>query len=163
MIRKLPNYSKTLIYQIVCDCECYYVGSTTNFTNRKNQHKSSCNNKNSKDYHLKIYKFMRENGWTGEFVKDGWYMVQIEQFPCKNKLESSAREYYHYSLLNPSLNTQVPGRTKQETIINWNKKRDTILHKTKARINCPHCSNEMWDYVLHSHLKKHCNKCPESI
>ncbi len=41
------DYSKTIIYRIVCKdlsiTECY-VGHTTNFTKRKCQHKNDCNN-----------------------------------------------------------------------------------------------------------------------
>ena len=48
MPKKEIDYSKTIIYKIVCndlnikDC---YIGSTTSFTKRKNRHKSNCNNK----------------------------------------------------------------------------------------------------------------------
>ena len=110
----MPDYSKTLIYQIVYETKCYYVGATTNFTRRKTHHKNCCNDVNDKEYNLKSYTFMRANGWTGSFEKRGWDMILIEAYPCKTKKESSAREYYHYSLLNPSLNSQVPSRTAQQ-------------------------------------------------
>lgn len=57
MPRKEIDYSKTVMYKIVCndltvkDC---YVGSTTDFTNRKGQHKSCCINENLKNYNLKV-------------------------------------------------------------------------------------------------------------
>jgi len=47
----MVNYEKSTIYKIVCkdvnikDC---YVGSTTNFNRRKQEHKYNCNNVNSK-------------------------------------------------------------------------------------------------------------------
>ena len=48
---KLPiDYSKTIIYKIVCNdtniTDCY-VGHTTDITRRKAHHKCSCNNPNS--------------------------------------------------------------------------------------------------------------------
>ena len=46
---KIPvDYSKTIIYKIQHQDkpELLYVGSTTNFTKRKYQHKNSCNNEN---------------------------------------------------------------------------------------------------------------------
>ena len=61
------DYSKTVIYKIVCkdlnitDC---YVGNTTRFTNRKSQHKYSNITPENKSYNYNVYKFIRENvGW----------------------------------------------------------------------------------------------------
>ena len=51
-----------IIYKIVCNdlniTDCY-VGSSINFKRRKGEHKSSCNNPNSKIYNLNVYKFIR--------------------------------------------------------------------------------------------------------
>ena len=47
----MPDYSKTIIYKLInYDYpELVYVGSTTNFTKRKQQHKCGCsNNTNNK-------------------------------------------------------------------------------------------------------------------
>jgi len=44
MPRKIINYTNTIIYKIVCNdlnITDLYVGSTTDFTNRKYNHKSS--------------------------------------------------------------------------------------------------------------------------
>ena len=46
-----------------------YIGSTSNFIQRKYLHKSICNNPNSKSYNLKIYQTIRENG--------GWILWQM--------------------------------------------------------------------------------------
>ena len=50
MPRLVSDYSKGLIYKIHHEDkeELIYIGSTTNFTNRKYTHKSSCNNEKSK-------------------------------------------------------------------------------------------------------------------
>ena len=54
---RLPiDYSKAFIYKICCkdkNIEECYIGSSTNFVNRKNQHKNSCNNINNKEYNQK--------------------------------------------------------------------------------------------------------------
>ena len=45
MPRTAVDYSKTIIYKIVCNdlnVKDIYVGSTTDFTKRKNKHKSCC-------------------------------------------------------------------------------------------------------------------------
>ena len=88
---KIPiDYSKALIYKIVCNDikikEIYY-GSTTSFVKRKCQHKSSCCNEKSQSYLNPKYQFIRNNGgWTN------WNMVLIKEFPCKNKLELEKEE-----------------------------------------------------------------------
>ena len=53
------DYSKTIIYKLVhkedYDNVNVYVGSTTDFVKRKNQHKKSCNNEKDKGYNAKKY------------------------------------------------------------------------------------------------------------
>ena len=144
------DYSKTLIYQIVYETKCFYVGATTNFTRRKHQHKNRCNDKNDQHHNLKIYTFMRLNGWNGSFEKMGWDMFLIEAYPCKTKQESSAREFHHYSLLNPSLNTQVPSRTREQY--------STAVGNVK-KMCCHHCDKEMYSRNLRRHINT-CKKRP---
>jgi hypothetical protein len=112
MPRKIIDYSKTMMYKIVSNDlnirECY-VGSTTEFTKRKCNHKSNCANINSTMYNFKVYKFIRDNGnW------ENWSMILIEMYPCVNHLESLQRERYWCENLNATLNSVVPSRTKLE-------------------------------------------------
>ena len=89
MPRKEIDYSKTIIYKIQHEDneELVYVGHTTNFIKRKNQHKSRCNNENGKAFNSKLYKMIRANGgW------DCFKMVMVEEFPCANHLEACKRE-----------------------------------------------------------------------
>jgi hypothetical protein len=106
------DYSKTIIYKLVCNdlnIKDLYVGYTTDFKSRKNKHKSNCNNQNSKDYNLKVYQFIRANGsW------ENWSMIEIEKYPCKDIYEATARERYYYELLGGTLNSCVPNRCKKE-------------------------------------------------
>ena len=44
-----------------------YVGSTANMVSRKALHKSCCNNPNSKEHNILLYKTMRENGGFNNF------------------------------------------------------------------------------------------------
>ena len=114
MPRKEVDYSKTVIYKIVCndlnikDC---YVGHTTDFTKRKNQHKTSCNNSDSPKYMYPVYTIIRKNGgWSN------WDMIEVEKISCSDANEARARERYYYELLNGSLNKQVPLRTTKEYV-----------------------------------------------
>ena len=73
MPKKAINYSKALVYRIAYKDTTYYVGSTTNFKNRKSQHKSNCKSVKHKESNKPLYKFVRENGgWS-----DGWVMVLV--------------------------------------------------------------------------------------
>ena len=106
------NYSNTIIYKIVCNdlnIKELYIGSTTDFYNRKSNHKSKCNSENDKNYNSNIYKCIRANGgW------DNWSMIEIEKFPCKDSLEARARERYWCEQLNATLNSNKPYITDNE-------------------------------------------------
>ena len=60
MPKRAINYSKTIIYKLVCNDENvseFYVGSTTDFTRRKYEHKNRCKSTtdNSKKYIFILY------------------------------------------------------------------------------------------------------------
>jgi hypothetical protein len=106
------NYENTIIYKLVCkdvsiiDC---YVGHTTDFIRRKQQHKNCCNNQNNRMYCGRVYEFIRNNGgW------DCFDMVMIETYPCKNVYEAHSRERHWIETLNAKLNISIPTRTRQE-------------------------------------------------
>ena len=93
------DYSKTIIYKIVCNdlnITDVYVGHTTNFISRKARHKSNCNNINGNEYYFKIYNTIRNNGgW------DNWSIIEIENVrDCNDINEACTRERYWYELLN---------------------------------------------------------------
>ncbi len=108
----MPDYSKTIIYKIVCkdnNITDIYIGHTTNIKSRKNEHKYSCNNINNKSYNSRVYNFIRNN--------DGWNnfnIIQIEDYLCENINEAKARERYWIEKLKPSLNFEIPLRTDKE-------------------------------------------------
>jgi len=110
MPRTIIDYSFGLIYKIVCNditITNIYVGSTTNFKQRKYKHKSCSDNK----LQLKIYQIINDNGgWNN------WSMIEIEKYPCKDKRELEARERYWFELLNADLNILSPFRTQDENI-----------------------------------------------
>jgi hypothetical protein len=112
MPRKPIDYSKCLIYKICCkdpNISDIYVGHTTDLRKRKNCHRSRCNNKNYEYYYLYVYQFIRDHG---NF--DNFEIIVIEQYPCENSIQASARERYWLETLQATLNKYVPSRTKQE-------------------------------------------------
>ena len=101
---------KSVIYKLECrdpnvrDC---YVGSTRNFIMRKHLHRSDSQNEESVRGKYKLYQKMREvGGWQN------WNMEVLEECP-ENEL--STRERWWYDKLQPSLNSNVPNRSKEES------------------------------------------------
>jgi hypothetical protein len=81
MPRKPIDYSKAMIYTI-SKGDLVYVGSTTDFTKRKSQHKAVCNNEKDRHYISPVYMMIRENGGWDTFT-----MKPYKLFPCKTKME----------------------------------------------------------------------------
>jgi len=106
------DYSKTVIYHFVCNDEQIsdkYVGHTTNKIQRKNKHKSRCTNEQNKNYHLKIYETIRDNGgW------ENWRFVILEEFPCQSKTQAEIREEFWRKQLNATMNTNKAHETREE-------------------------------------------------
>jgi hypothetical protein len=125
------DYVKTIIYKIYCKDEkikeCY-VGHTTNFKQRKIEHKYACCNQNSKSHNSKVYAFIRNNGGF-----DNWDFVEIEKFPCKSKYEAHMRENYWYFNLKADLNTIAPSFDFEKEKIRENKKR--VINQLNALFN----------------------------
>jgi hypothetical protein len=116
MSRQNIDYSKTIIYKIVCkdvNITYLYVGSTTDFIRRKSEHKN-CTVKNTKKSNLYVYEFINENGgW------DNWEMIEIDD--ATDKLDALKRERYRLEELKATLNKTIPSRTKEEYKKEWYK------------------------------------------
>ena len=112
MPRTNVDYSKTIMYKIVCnDLEIThaYVGHSTSFIKRKSDHKAICNNPQSRSYNLNLYQIINANGgW------DNWNMIEIEKYPCGDGNEARKRERYWFNELKANMNTCIPSRTRQE-------------------------------------------------
>ena len=111
---KIPkDYSRTVIYKLVnkedYDNANIYIGSTTNFTKRKCEHKSDCMNENKIGYNSKKYQFIRDNGGWNE-----WNMIEVEKYPCTDNREAEAREEHWRIHFNAVLNTNKCFRTVDE-------------------------------------------------
>ena len=123
MPRKPIDYSKGLIYRFIYNNETYYIGSTTNFTKRKGQHKSNCNIGTCDKYNYPVYKFIREHeGW------DAWEMVLLEYYSCKDGNELRRRERHFIDEYKTILNKNIPTRTQKEHYID---NRDKIIADVK--------------------------------
>jgi hypothetical protein len=115
MSPKKIDYSKTLIYKLCCNdprITDIYVGATTDFIRRKQQHKTKVNKFEYKNFkpNSKVYKFIYENGGF-----ENWGMILIEAYPCTTSLESRQRERHYILELMATLNTVTPCNTLKET------------------------------------------------
>lgn len=113
MPRTPINYNKTIIYKIAKyneeDPLNIYIGHTTDFPNRKSDHKRFCNNPDTNKYNYKIYQYIRANG--------GWEcfnMNEIEKYPCIDANEARAREEHIRKELGATLNSIRAYRTEEE-------------------------------------------------
>lgn len=89
MPKQSIDFSNTVIYKIQNKeiDDLLYVGSTTNFTQRKSEHKSNSTNSNTQIYNAKLYKTIRDNGgW------DMFNMIIVKEFPCENRRQAEAEE-----------------------------------------------------------------------
>jgi hypothetical protein len=150
---RLPkNYSKNVIYKLVCNDlsikECY-VGHTTDFTRRKQAHKDRCHNEKGEKYNLKVYKIIRENGGWNNYS-----MIEIEKYPCIDENEASAREREWFERLNSNLNTNVPYRNRQECRVQkaiYDRQyvidnKEEITTKSKKSFTCECGKTITWGY-----------------
>lgn len=145
----MPNYSKTQIYKIVCNdsnITNFYIGSTTNWTRRKQSHKNSYYDINNKGYHLKIYEIMRANGGFENFN-----MILVEDYPCENKRKAEQREQYWKDLLKSDMNkinAYVTEEQKKEYRKEYNKEYRIKYKEHKKEYNkrkfiCDCCNIEL--------------------
>ena len=85
----MPDYTKTIIYKLInYDFpELVYVGSTTNFTKRKYQHKDGVLCMTNKARYRKLYVSIRgHGGW------ESWELLKICDYPCSDKREAEQEE-----------------------------------------------------------------------
>ena len=108
----MVNYNKGIIYKLCCKdpkITDIYIGSTTDFTKRKWNHKTCCTNKDDKSYNYNVYKFIREHGnW------DNWDIIQVEAYNAENKRDLESRERHWIEDLKSTLNRKIPTQTSLE-------------------------------------------------
>jgi len=117
----------------------FYIGSTNNYKQRMDNHKSNCNNPNSPHHNYKIYKFIRDNGgWSN------WSKMIIANIDVKNKLEQKKYEQFYIDLLEPSLNCcrsyitseQLKEQLKEYYKEYYNRNKEKINERQRKKMNC---------------------------
>jgi hypothetical protein len=100
------DYSKTVIYKIqhIDKDDLLYVGSTTDFTRRKAEHKRRCKTKTTK-----LYEMIKDNG--------GWEMfnmIIVKNFCCDNGQEAKREEDRVMREMKANMNTKRAYTTNEE-------------------------------------------------
>lgn len=113
------DYSKTFIYKLCCNdinVKDIYVGHSTDYKSRNNDHKKCCNNVNSKEYNVYKYQFIREHGGY-----ENWKMIKLYDFPCNSKREAEAEEDKTMRELNATLNKKQAYQLKEDRLEQYKK------------------------------------------
>jgi hypothetical protein len=130
------DFSKGLIYSIVCktDETLLYVGSTTNFTQRKNLHKKSCIDETHRCHNYPVYVIIRANGgW------DNFDMKPVKEFPCESKIQLVIEEEKNRKEMKANLNTnkayispeELTQEKKEWHNQNYKRNKKQIIEKNK--------------------------------
>lgn len=104
------------VYKIYCldnTIKSMYIGKTKNSIKRESGHYNNCINANYRDYNIKVYKFIRENG--------GWENWKMEIIKECNEEDLEELELYYYEILNHDLNDRKP--------ILYTKLKNSVLYK----------------------------------
>ena len=150
MPKKPIDYSNCCIYKIehIENDTLIYVGHTTNFKQRKADHKKNCNNESNKTFNLKLYSMIRENGGFEMFK-----MIEVEKYPCNDRREAEKREDELMKELKATMNKIKSFRTEEDKI----KYKEEYNKKTKEqrKQNNEDSKEKLKQYIVN--LKKNRN------
>ena len=86
------------------------MGHTFNYPRRVGEHKSKCNNSNSKAYNYKLYQVIRSKGGF-----DNWNIEVVEKYiECSSLEDARNKEKYGFNKLKANLSSNNPLRTNEE-------------------------------------------------
>ena len=181
---RTQDFTNSVIYHIrhMESKEVIYVGSTTNFSNRKTAHKYNCNHEEKKCFTYPIYCHIRDNGGF-----DCFEIIPIKSLKLENKTELLIAEQEeidkHQTLVNRNKahspieqkridhiekckkwcenNSEKLKKYYQENKENINEKhknyreanKEQIKEKRKEKIECKFCSKLLSKWSISRHIK----------
>ena len=121
------DYQKAIIYTIKTG-NSIYIGSTTNFADRKKNHRCCINNEIRIHNNSKLYNVIRENNKE-------WKMEKYKDYPCDNNIQLGLEEERIRQLLKADLNSQIceTGLTKKEYDKQYYIQKTQPFYKNKER------------------------------
>jgi len=170
---RTQNFTKSIIYHIrdIESKEIVYVGSTTNFPQRKSAHKYSYNHEERKHFTYPIYCHIRNNGGFNCFE-----IIPIKSLKLENKTQLLIVEQEeidkHCTLVNRNKahmtieeRKEHDKQYREEHKEEFKKYLKQYYQKNKENLNesikCPICNSA----TLRRHLKRHqlTKKCQEYL
>ena len=137
-----------IFYKLACldnSVDLCYTGSTANWKQRKQSHKSDCNNENGKKYNLKVYTLIRENGgW------DNFKMIEIGKQEQITLRQAEYIEEQYRVELNATMNGRSCFRTEEEKQ-EYNKERCKKWYENNKEHQKEHMKN--WHKNNPEHIK----------
>jgi group I intron endonuclease len=120
----MSNYDNAKIYKLInLMTDDIYIGSTIKPLHIRLSQHISCAKRNSQS---KLYQSMRNIG-INQFK-----MIHIEDYKCENKKQLERREGYYQKKLQPTLNDNYEGMTKEEKL----ERKRNIYHMRKESMQC---------------------------
>ena len=141
---RTQDFTNSIIYHIrhMESKEVVYVGSTTNFSQRKAKHKHNCNHE-GKEWFTPIYCHIRNNGGFGCFE-----IIPIKSLKLENKTQLLIAEQEEID--------------KHQTLVNRNKAHITIEEQKKYRKQYLKQYREEFKEELKQNKKQHDKKYREA-
>jgi len=126
------DFTNSVIYHIrhMESNEVVYVGSTTQFPQRKATHKHNCNNEERKCFTSPIYCHIRDNGGY-----DCFEIIPIKSLKLENKTELLIAEQEEIDKHRNLVNRKKAHMTIEEVRIYHNEKSKKSYQEHKAEIN----------------------------
>ena len=153
----MSDYSKSRIYKIYCDIDGVdeiYVGSSRNLSNRICKHRYDCNTSQSKNYHYKLYRYIRDNCGFENFTFE-----TLQRYSCNNAIELHMKEQEWITKLKPTLNdvksylTVSDKKEYQKNYDNNRPNKEERISKGKEIINCLKCNRPHSRAGKSAHMK----------
>tara|TARA_R110002049_G_scaffold292931_1_gene477689 strand:- start:202 stop:777 length:576 start_codon:yes stop_codon:yes gene_type:complete len=154
------DYNKTFIYKLCCNdinIKDIYVGHSTDFKSRNQDHKKCCKYVNSKKNNAYKYQFIRDNGGY-----ENWKMIKLYDFPCNSKREAEAEEDKTMRELNATLNSYRAFLTEEERIEYYNQY-DEKRKNNPERIEYKTKHNKEYREKNQEYLKKYDKERNEKV
>ena len=177
---RTQDFTNSVIYHIrhMESKEVVYVGSTTNFSERKGKHKYNCNHEERKHFTFPIYCYIRNNGGF-----DCFEVIPIKSLKLENKTQLLIAEQAeldkHQTLVNSckayitieqkridnnERNKKYREEHKAELNENHKKYREEhkaeINEKYKQKIECKFCTKQITKGNMSQHIKR-CKSKPK--
>ena len=126
------DFTNSVIYHIrhMESKEVIYVGSTTNFSNRKTAHKYNCNHEEGKCFTIPIYCHIRDNGGF-----DCFEVIPIQSLKLENKTQLLIAEQEEIDKHQTLVNSCKAYITIEQKRIDNNERNKKYREEHKAELN----------------------------